>query len=212
LDSDSTCNLGATGDLPGEDPLLEALADNGGETWTHALGAGSPAIDAIPREICSEDEDQRGVSRPQGLGCDVGAYEHGQVTIWVTKEVDEDNPEPGDYITFTITVENTGLVGASSGTLSDTLPTGMSLAGLVELDPPTAGTLGPLPEVVTGVKLPPDTSMVVTIPVLIDGDIALGTVTNTASFTHSTASEYAYGWVRIALAEYVYLPLVLRNY
>lgn len=48
------------------------LADNGGETPTHALLEGSPAIDAASDCIA---EDQTGVTRPIGLACDAGAYE-----------------------------------------------------------------------------------------------------------------------------------------
>jgi hypothetical protein len=41
------------------------------------LAAGSPAIDAIPRSACHFKHDQRGLSRPHGAGCDIGAYEVG---------------------------------------------------------------------------------------------------------------------------------------
>ena len=61
-------------DLIGVAPLLGALADNGGPSPTHALLAGSPAIDAIPAVSCVSF-DQRGIARPQGGGCDIGAYE-----------------------------------------------------------------------------------------------------------------------------------------
>ncbi len=54
---------------------LDALADNGGLTMTHALGEGSAAINVIPADMCDADEDQRGVARPQGDACDVGAFE-----------------------------------------------------------------------------------------------------------------------------------------
>jgi hypothetical protein len=56
---------------------LEELADNGGPTMTHALGAGSVAIDHIPAVDCEVDEDQRGELRPEtgGTMCDVGAFE-----------------------------------------------------------------------------------------------------------------------------------------
>ncbi|NJN16318.1 MAG: family 16 glycosylhydrolase [Oscillochloris sp.] len=74
LASDGTCVLEAAGDQPGVDPLLAALADNGGPTLTHALSAGSPAIDAAAAATCPA-VDQRGVSRPQGAGCDSGAFE-----------------------------------------------------------------------------------------------------------------------------------------
>jgi hypothetical protein len=76
LSSDDSC-----GELASvvADPRLGPLANNGGPTQTHALLAGSPAIDAIPPsdEFCglAPDIDQRGVSRPQGVGCDTGAFE-----------------------------------------------------------------------------------------------------------------------------------------
>lgn len=60
---------------------LGLLADNGGKTQTHALGAGSVALDIIPPADCVDlenaeiDTDQRGVTRPQGTGCDAGAFE-----------------------------------------------------------------------------------------------------------------------------------------
>jgi predicted outer membrane repeat protein len=56
------------------DPLLVTLADNGGPTQTMSLLPGSPAIDAGNEEFCLET-DQRGVMRPQGVRCDIGAYE-----------------------------------------------------------------------------------------------------------------------------------------
>jgi hypothetical protein len=56
------------------DPMLEALALNApGSTPTMALMAGSPALDKAP--TCALTTDQRGVGRPQGSACDIGAYE-----------------------------------------------------------------------------------------------------------------------------------------
>jgi hypothetical protein len=60
--------------LLGADPMLGDLMPNGGPTETHALLAGSPAINsADPFDF--PDTDQRGVQRPQGLGADMGAFE-----------------------------------------------------------------------------------------------------------------------------------------
>lgn len=73
LDSDNTCGLGA-GNLLSIDPLLDPLADNGGPTDTRLLQEGSPAIDAADDGAC-EPIDQRGIARPQGAGCDIGAVE-----------------------------------------------------------------------------------------------------------------------------------------
>jgi hypothetical protein len=56
--------------------MIEPLALNPpGTTRTHALLPNSPAVNHIPAGSCVETEDQRGVHRPQGAGCDVGAYE-----------------------------------------------------------------------------------------------------------------------------------------
>jgi CSLREA domain-containing protein len=81
LDSDNTCSLTATGDLPNTDPRLGPLQDNGGPTLTHALLFHSPAIDAGDNSDCPAT-DQRGFLRPMdgdGDGtatCDIGAFEH----------------------------------------------------------------------------------------------------------------------------------------
>jgi CSLREA domain-containing protein len=70
-----------TGNLVGVDPLLGPLADNGGPTATHEPLPGSPVLDAgdpaAPGSggTACEATDQRGVARPQGTGCDIGAVE-----------------------------------------------------------------------------------------------------------------------------------------
>lgn len=79
LEHGTTCGLAGTGDQSGIDPLVLGLGDYGGETPTHAILAGSPAIDALA--ACALAEDQRSVARPQdgdssgGAACDVGAFE-----------------------------------------------------------------------------------------------------------------------------------------
>jgi hypothetical protein len=86
LSDDFSCSsfLTQTGDLnnipAGLDP--SGLQNNGGPTKTIALLSGSPAVDAIPRRFCTLSDqttqvskDQRGVARPQGLACDIGAFE-----------------------------------------------------------------------------------------------------------------------------------------
>jgi hypothetical protein len=68
----------------GQLPKVGPLQNNGGTTQTHALLPGSPAIDQIlpnnTDQLCgssaSNPTDQRGVKRPQGAGCDLGAYEY----------------------------------------------------------------------------------------------------------------------------------------
>jgi hypothetical protein len=82
------CNiLSSVGDLLGTfaspiDPLLGSLQMNGGSTDTQALLVGSPAIEAGETGACTDIDgdpfifDQRGVSRPKGPACDIGAFEN----------------------------------------------------------------------------------------------------------------------------------------
>jgi CSLREA domain-containing protein len=75
MSSDGSCGLTAPGDQPNTDPQLGPLGDNGGPTQTHDLLPGSPAIDAGSGDCPPPVDDQRGISRPQGAGCDIGAFE-----------------------------------------------------------------------------------------------------------------------------------------
>jgi len=74
LEDHGTCGFDQPTDLPDTGPLLWPMADNGGGTETHALQFGSPAIDAGDDTACPLT-DQRGIARPQGYACDIGAYE-----------------------------------------------------------------------------------------------------------------------------------------
>ncbi len=81
LDSDGTCQLTAVGDISGGTAGLAPLAINPpGTTATHALDPNSSqALDAIPPGTSgcgtTVTTDQRGVPRPHGVGCDIGAFE-----------------------------------------------------------------------------------------------------------------------------------------
>jgi hypothetical protein len=68
--------------------LDPTLADNGAPTKTHALILGSPAIDVDPSGTDCEKIDQRGIERPQGVACDIGAFEF--------ETLDQDNDEIDD--------------------------------------------------------------------------------------------------------------------
>jgi hypothetical protein len=64
----------------GTDPKLGTLGNYGGFTLTIPLLPGSSAIDTGNDSTCANGngvnrEDQRGVTRPQGAHCDIGAYE-----------------------------------------------------------------------------------------------------------------------------------------
>ncbi len=72
----ATLNGVITGNVLGQSPLLGPLQDNGGPTWTHALGAGSPAHNAGNAGFAGPPmTDQRGAPRIQNGQIDIGAYE-----------------------------------------------------------------------------------------------------------------------------------------
>jgi hypothetical protein len=67
--SDSSC-IGSYGN-----PMLGPLSNNGGPTQTMAIGPGSAALYTAIEKFCPPT-DQRGVIRPQGPICDIGAFEY----------------------------------------------------------------------------------------------------------------------------------------
>ncbi|MBK9037785.1 MAG: putative Ig domain-containing protein [Bdellovibrionales bacterium] len=80
IDSGNSCGLtaqGKPGDLESTDPLLDAAGPqlNGDTIPSILLGVGSPALNAVPLQSCMIAKDQRGVARPQGGSCDIGATE-----------------------------------------------------------------------------------------------------------------------------------------
>ncbi len=116
-------------------PLLGPLADNGGFTQTHALGKGSPAIDAgDPAPSNCPATDQRGFPRPiDGNGdgdpiCDMGAYEYNSFSLTLdiagsgSIDLDPDKLEYlwGEEVTLTATADPgwtfIGWSGDASGT------------------------------------------------------------------------------------------------
>lgn len=101
LDSDGSCSLSGTHDLSAADPLLEALGFHGSTAPSHPLGPGSPAIDSGTPDLCIAN-DQNYTARPQGLGCDRGAFENlppgGSVSGWTYIDANRNDirdPEDG---------------------------------------------------------------------------------------------------------------------
>ena len=100
LSDDNTCAFFFT--TPGDENQVVAgvgldpqgLQNNGGPTQTIALLPTSPAVDHIPSAQCTDIQghpvttDQRGLARPQGVGCDVGAFELVHATQTVTNTND----------------------------------------------------------------------------------------------------------------------------
>jgi CSLREA domain-containing protein len=80
-------------------PGLAPLADNGGPTLTHALisaspahNSGSPAQPGGPGDACAAT-DQRGVPRPQGGRCEIGAFEAAECFNAIANRVGTSGPD-----------------------------------------------------------------------------------------------------------------------
>ena len=129
LDSDSSCfgGLGASGDKTGVNPLIGRAADNGGPVLTDAELPGSPAVDAGTNTGCPAT-DARGVSRPQGASCDIGAFEAAAANLSLTN-TGPSNSNSGAPFSYTLTVSNGGPGFSTGTTVTDQLPAGETLYG-----------------------------------------------------------------------------------
>jgi CSLREA domain-containing protein/uncharacterized repeat protein (TIGR01451 family) len=128
ISGDASCMFGDGGSKQSTDPLLGGLANNGGETDTLALQAGSPAIDAATNDGCPAT-DQRGVSRPQGSACDVGAFElvpappaAASADLRLKIKPKPKRPTVGGKLAFLVTVRNAGPSAAPGTIVKGTVP------------------------------------------------------------------------------------------
>ena len=98
IEDGDSCDLSLISgtDLPNTDPMLGALADNGGLTETHALPSNSPAVDQGFQSLCNQlaaeawgafDQRGTGFNRTRdGNGdgvstCDMGAFEFARAVV-----------------------------------------------------------------------------------------------------------------------------------
>jgi hypothetical protein len=79
IEAGDSCGLVASGDQKNTVVTLGPLGNNGGSTSTHLIAGPGPAFNAGSNALCAaapvDNVDQRGVARPQGSTCDVGAVE-----------------------------------------------------------------------------------------------------------------------------------------
>ena len=78
LVDDSSCGLTAAGDMNNTLPE-EGILDWSTGVAFYPLDPGSPAIDAVLGGPCGFSIDQRFMARPQGVACDIGAVEFGEL-------------------------------------------------------------------------------------------------------------------------------------
>ncbi len=118
-------------------PNLGSLGDHGGATQTIPLLPGSSAIDTAFQANCPTI-DQRGVVRPQGLYCDIGAFEYDPAPAVSSIARLDPNPTNFASVEFSITFSEdvTGLSAAdfslfTTGSISGANVSGVSGSGAV---------------------------------------------------------------------------------
>ncbi len=126
---DGLANFNQTGDQTGvANPMLGALANNGGPTLTHAVLIGSPALNlGDPGFAGPPANDQRGApfARVAGGRIDVGAFESQALALVVDTAVDESD---GDFSLGDLSLrEALELANANPG--ADTITFNAALAG-----------------------------------------------------------------------------------
>ena len=126
--SDASC-VGVYGD-----PMLLALADNGGLTRTLALDEGSAAVDAADDALCAAEPvnntSQNAVTRPHGPHCDVGSFE---LDYLLVTGITRANPDPSNAasVVFTVTFSRSVIgVDVSDFALTVTDITGASVTNV----------------------------------------------------------------------------------
>ncbi len=156
----STCS-----NIISTDPLLGSIGLNGGNTLTLPLLTGSSAIDALVTGTngCGTTitTDQRGMSRPQGTACDIGAF-----------EVEAESP-PTPTSTFTET--------------PTLIPTDTETATLIPTDTETA-TLIPT-DTETSTTVPSDTATVTPVPTGTETATFEPSLTYTPTFTSTETTS-----------------------
>jgi hypothetical protein len=135
LDDGTTCGFTDPTSQNNANPLLGPLQDNGGPTQTHALGAGSPAIDK--GNSFGETTDQRGEPRPfdfadiqeasGGDASDIWAYE-----LQLTPVAVDIKPTtcPNALSTPASGIIPVAIVGTSSFDVSEVDPASVTLEGV----------------------------------------------------------------------------------
>ncbi len=173
--------------------VVDELADNGGNTQTHALQAASPAIDLGDSATCAAT-DQRGVARPtDGNGdavaqCDAGAYEAPAVPA-ANFYIDDAQVVEGDSgtveMTFNITRSSSILTSTVVvSTTDDTATDGVDYVGRSQTITFPIGTLTQLVTVtVSGdTVIEQDETVTATLSNVVNGviadDSAVGTILN----------------------------------
>ena len=139
LEGGDGCGFNHPTDVVDTNPLLDGLTEVN-HTFVHPLQVSSPALDTGSCTDANDnplDDDQRRVARPQGVGCDRGAYEYEFApALALGKQVavpggDATAVSLGATITYTLVLSNSGNITATNATVTDSLPAELTFGAWV---------------------------------------------------------------------------------
>jgi uncharacterized repeat protein (TIGR01451 family) len=166
-------------------PLLGALGANGGPTPTMPLLPGSPARDAVASGCPPPATDQRGMARPLGSACDIGAFEADvNADLSIAKSDSIDPVFTGAPLAYMLSVSNAGPAAAGGVTVVDPLPTGVSF---VSASPGCSNSSGTVTCNLGTLAAGASTNLTINVSVV----QATGQLTNTASVTSANPDPAA---------------------
>jgi len=111
-------------------------------------------------------------------------------TITITKNDGQDIAGPGDLLTYSVRVSNTGTTAATGLVISDVLPSEVTLTGTVTPSPDSNDGQA---LVWNDVEVPAGGSFLATIPVTVASDVSDGTlIENTATVSYRNAAGHTY--------------------
>lgn len=146
--ADSTCSGIITAD-----PLLGDLGNYGGSVQTIPLLPGSSALDTGYDAGCPAT-DARGVSRPQGAHCDIGAFESSRFTLVITGGNNQSaliNTAFAQPLQVSITPNN-GVEPVNGGKVTFTPPASGASAGLATTPATIAGGAASVNATANGIR------------------------------------------------------------
>ncbi len=176
-------SIGIDVDGDGDIDIVRVGTYNG----AHFQDTGNVDNDPNDTEIIVQDPT---LSPGQSIGIDLDGdgdddiIRVGYAMLSLIKTVNDSTPALTRVITYTIVVENSGILTATNAVISDALPDGLALAGPVTLDPPDAGVTGTLPILASDLTILAGGSVSVTFAVSVSADLEIGAaITNVASIT-----------------------------
>ncbi len=195
--------------------IIASLADNGGDTKTHALVSGSPAINAGSNTFSPGSTDQRGVGFPRIVSgiIDIGSYEFSfdlQIAKAVTPTI---NVLPGQIITYTLTFTNAGPDTVSGVIITDIIPISVTNSSVISsgvvITQTASGYVWNVQDLVQNKR------GIITITGQISNPLATGMFTNTAIITatsgdSNTTNNSSSVGVTVGGDVSIYLPIILK--